>query len=178
MARRKKISGVDGNLVLGVIILAGGAFAAWKLGLFGTRSTDSHKADVTNKTNTALANDLAAAQKAGISQGLSMSTIQSLAGTILNNGEPYPVNQFGDSQSIVVNALGQLETQTDWILLQQAFGTPKLGSSIISPCNFTGWWCDATPLTTFIVNVLDAAHLQEVNDDFQAAGIQYQFPTS
>ena len=172
------MSGVDGNLVLGVIVLGGGAFLAWKAGLFNPSASSQNNSQVTANTNAALSKDLAAQQAAGEQATLSSSQLSAMANQILSEGEPYPVNQVGSSQDDIVSELNQLQNNTDWILLQQAFGTPNLGSSLLSACNFIGVGCDATPLTTFLGEVLDSSHLASVNAHFSNQGINYQFPAN
>jgi hypothetical protein len=171
MERGKVSGGSDYILPLGILAL--GAAVAWKLGLFGTSTSGGGGNANTTKATTAAAttNDVTAAQAAGIPQTLSNSTIAGLATTLNTLFSASPVDQ-----SQVVLTVLQVNSQLDWALLEQAFGTRDYGNSDdwFGLCSALGLDCKTLSLDSALQLIItDPTQKMNLNSSFANIGVNF-----
>ena len=179
---RKKI----GDINYTPIIILGGigilAYAVYKV-VTGPSSNDQTNANIQANNNNALQNDLGKQSAAGEKQTLTNSQLSTLANNILQYGEVSGLAMYLSSSTMdnMVESVEQIGNTTDWLLLQQAFGTPNLSQSnfptvTYGPCGALDT-CQSTSLVTFLQNSLDSAHLETLNSFFVQQNINFQFTT-
>ena len=169
--KKGKMSGVGVDwtrIAIAGGVLVGGYFLVVKplfqsLGILDKPSpTDTATSDAQQKS-------LADAKAAAASQG--------------KQGQTYPDSQYqnwaneierlgpNQDQSGILNIVDQVNTLVDWLMLVNAWGIRKEGGFMCANFNV---YCTSYDLPSYLREVLDAAHINNLNLYFTEQGINYQ----